>query len=143
MKNFKIKIKAVVKKGDKYLVVKKWYDDRIQSPYQWEFLDGDLNFGESPETAAARIVREKTQLEVAKGTLLYTWSYVVGETCYVGICICFEKFSGEVLISEDLLDHAFIEKSEMNDEAHPMNAKVIEDIFGQGEGTSTEALKEE
>lgn len=129
MKQFRIKIKAVVKNNDNYLIVKKWYDDRIMTPYQWEFLDGELEFGESPEAAAERIVREQTQLEVSDGKLLYTWTYVVGDICNIGICIGFESNNRVVFISEDLLEYYWSSKDELNDSDHPMNERVVEDVL--------------
>ena len=128
MKQFKIKIKAVVTNNDHYLIVKKWYDDRISRPYQWEFLDGELDFGEKPEDAAERIVREQTQLEVSNGKLLYTWTYVVGDVCYVGICVGFECRDQDVFLSEDLIEYYWAEKAELNDSDHPMDSNVILDI---------------
>lgn len=129
MDKFGIKIKAVVKNNDKYLVVKRWYDDRIASPYQWEFLDGELSFGESPEAAAERIVREQTQLEVSEGSTLYTWSYVMGDTCFVGICIGFNSTHSDIFISEELQDYAWVSKEELNSPEHPMNARVVQDVL--------------
>ena len=108
MGQFKIKLKAIVKRDNKFLLVKKWYDDRILEPYQWEFLDGEMNFGERLDEAVERIVQEQTQLTVTNGTPYYTWSYVVGDTCYVGICYLFETMTNEVFISEDLVDYAWV-----------------------------------
>ena len=53
MKKYGIKIKSIVKCNDKFLIVERWYDDRIEEPYQWEFLDGEAEFGESPDVAGA------------------------------------------------------------------------------------------
>ncbi len=129
MKQFKIKIKAVIKNNESYLVVKRWYDDRIMTPYQWEFLDGELEFGENPETAAERIVREQTQLEVSDGKPLYTWSYVMGDVCYIGICIGFTSANREVFMSEELLDYYWANSFELNDSEHPMNESVLKDVL--------------
>jgi len=127
MGQFKIKIKAIVKRDNKFLLVKRWYDDRILEPYQWEFLDGEMIFGEHLDEAAQRIVREQTQLEVTNGSPYYTWSYVVGDTCYVGICYLFETLSGEVLISEELVDYAWVEKQHLNE--YNMDEKVRKDVL--------------
>ena len=45
MNKFGIKVKGIVKNNDKFLILRKWYDDRITEPYQWEFVDGDLEYG--------------------------------------------------------------------------------------------------
>ncbi len=127
MGQFKIKLKAIVKRDNKFLLVKRWYDDRILEPYQWEFLDGEMNFGERLDEAAQRIVQEQTQLVVTNGTPYYTWSYIVGDTCYVGICYLFETMANEVFISEELVDYAWVEKSRL--EEYNMDEKVRKDVL--------------
>lgn len=126
MGQFKIKLKAIVKSDNKFLLVKRWYDDRIPEPYQWEFLDGEMSFGERLDEAAERIVREQTQLEVNNGIPYYTWSYTVGDICYVGICYLFETMEKEVFISEDLVDYAWVEKARLDE--YNMDEKVRRDV---------------
>ena len=127
MGQFKIKLKAIVKRENKFLLVKKWYDDRILEPYQWEFLDGTMSFGDRLDEAAERIVREQTQLEVNNGTPYYTWSYIVGDICYVGICYLFETMETEVFISEDLVDYAWVEKDHLKE--YNMDENVRRDVL--------------
>ena len=127
MGQFKIKLKAIVKRDNKFLLVKRWYDDRILEPYQWEFLDGEMNFGERLDEAAERIVQEQTQMVVTNGTPYYTWSYIVGDVCYVGICYLFESMTNEVFISEDLVDYAWVEKERLNE--YNMDARVLRDVL--------------
>lgn len=127
MGQFKIKLKAIVKHGNRYLLVKRWYDDRILEPYQWEFIDGTMNFGEKLDEAVERIVQEQTQLVVANGTPYYTWSYIVGDTCNVGICYLFEVTSGEVFLSEELADYEWVEKSRLGE--YKMDENVRRDVL--------------
>lgn len=49
MNRYRILVKGIVQKDDKFLAVEKWYDDNIIDPYQWEFVDGETEFGESPD----------------------------------------------------------------------------------------------
>ena len=51
MNRYRILVKGIVQKDDKFLAVEKWYDDNIIDPYQWEFVDGETEFGESPDAA--------------------------------------------------------------------------------------------
>ena len=134
MKQFKVKIKSLLVNNDQLLIVKRWYDDRIVKPYQWEFIDGDLNFGETPEDAAERLVREQTQIEVSDAKLLYTWSYTVGDVCYVGICFGFNCVNREVFLSEELIEYYWADRRELNDSEHPMNEKVILDVLANSGG---------
>ena len=41
MRNTIVYVKGIIKKENKYLVLKKWMDDRIPDPFVWEFIDGE------------------------------------------------------------------------------------------------------
>ena len=43
MAKHRILVKCVVNYGSEYLLLKKWYDDRIDDPFQWEFADGEVD----------------------------------------------------------------------------------------------------
>ena len=43
MGKFRILIKGIVRHNGRYLAVERWYDDRIFEPYQWEFVDGEMD----------------------------------------------------------------------------------------------------
>ena len=75
MERFKLLVKGIVRYQDTYLVVERWYDDRIFDPYQWEFLDGVLEFGETPEAALVREIREELSAEIRVDTFLHTVDY--------------------------------------------------------------------
>ena len=80
MNAYRILVKGIVKKDDRYLIVEKWYDDNIMDPYQWEFLDGEAEFGESPDVAVVRMIQEQTGLTAEIDRILYTWTFMVGST---------------------------------------------------------------
>ncbi len=130
MEKFQIKLKSIVQYEDKFLVVNRWYDDRISEPFQWEFIDGSLVFGEKPEHGAERLVREQVGLEVYTDRVFYTWSYVVGDTCNVGICFLCRAFDSEVILSEDLRDFEWIVKDDIAGKIS--NKDVLEDILKAG-----------
>jgi nucleoside triphosphatase len=85
MPNTCIYVKGILKEGEKYLVLKHWMDDRIQNPFLWEFIDGDVFFGEAPDDAILRLIRERLGVEGQIDKLLYTWSMLIGDTHCVGI----------------------------------------------------------
>ena len=58
MNKFGIKVKGIVKNNDKFLILRKWYDDRITEPYQWEFVDGDLEYGTGPDLYVEQLINE-------------------------------------------------------------------------------------
>lgn len=126
MESCKIMVKGIVQYNDRYLLVEKWYDDRIADPYQWEFIDGKLEYGEDPEKGVFRIVEEQTELQVEVSKPLYTWSYMVGETWNIGIayhCIATED---EVILSEELNNHKWVTRDEF--ERYITNKRVLQDV---------------
>ena len=80
-----VRVKGIVKKDDKYLVLKRWMDDRIPDPYVWEFIDGELVKGESPDEAVLRLVDEALGVTADIDRIVYTWSNMLGDTQCIGI----------------------------------------------------------
>lgn len=125
MDRYRILVKGVVQYEGKYLVVRKWYDDRVSEPYQWEFIDGEIDFGEEPDKAVLRAIYEQTGQSAAIDRILYTWTFVTGDVFNIGISyLCRIPFD-EVILSEDLMDHKWIQREEMN---QYLSSKVLEDI---------------
>lgn len=130
MDKYRILIKGIVKCREKYLVVEKWYDDRIFDPYQWEFIDGVMGFDETPEKAVQRVVAEKTGITVQVDRPLYTWGFTAGEVCSVGIAFECSAQTEAVVLSEDLNDSKWISKEELSEVI--TNKAVREDIERAG-----------
>ena len=128
MQKYKIMVKGIVQHMDKYLIVERWYDDNISSPYQWDFVDGSVNFSESPDEAVLRIIEEQTGIIADMDRILYTWTYMVGEVCNLGISyLCLTGMSGDVVaVSENLRDYKWIERDEFNEYIY--NKRVLEDL---------------
>ena len=126
MDKYRILVKGIVEYNDKYLIVEKWYDDRIMNPYQWGFIDGSIEFGEAPDKAVIRIINENTGINAEISKILYTWSFMVGEVCNIGIsylCLC---SMDEVFLSEELHNYKWISKEEFKD--YIDNKDIIDDI---------------
>ena len=130
MDKYRILVKGIVQYQDRYLVVEKWYDDRIFDPYQWEFIDGVIEFSETPEKAVQRVVEEKTGLPVLVDKPLYTWGFNVGEVCSVGIAFECTAQSEEVILAEDLNDYKWVTKEELAEVI--TNQAVLKDIERAG-----------
>lgn len=110
MEKHRIVVKCVVNYGSDYLLLKKWYDDRIDNPFQWEFPDGEVEFGESPEHAAERIVAETTGLTAEAARPLYTWQYTLGEVSNIGICYLLYAHNQDTVISEEYAEVAWVNR---------------------------------
>ena len=116
MKKYGIKIKSIVKCNDKFLIVERWYDDRIEEPYQWEFLDTDLEDDELPETACMRVIAESTGINSARiVSMAYSWKYQLGDNNYLGLAFLCEVPDEPVMLSEELGDYKWVEVEELTD----------------------------
>lgn len=126
MEKYKIMVKGIVQYEDKYLLVKRWFDDNIGDPYQWEFIDGKLEFGEAPEKGVLRLIYENTGLSVHMTRILYTWSFMVGDICNIGISFLCISTEGDIILSEELNDYKWVAKEDF--ENYIKNKAVLADI---------------
>ncbi len=128
MNAYRILVKGIVKRDDKYLIVEKWYDDNIIDPYQWEFLDGEAEFGESPDAAVVRLIQEQTGLTSVVDRVLYTWTFMVGSVCNLGLAyLCYTEMDEDsVVLSEDLNDSRWIAEDEF--EEYITNKRMLQDL---------------
>lgn len=125
MKKYRIMVKGIVQMEDKYLVVRKWYNDRVSEPYQWGFVDGKIEFQEGPDKAVIRHINEQTGISAAIDRILYTWSFMTGEVFNIGISYLCVASIDSVLLSEELIDHCWIKREEF--ETY-LDSKVLEDV---------------
>lgn len=128
MERYRILVKGIVKRDDKYLIVEKWYDDNIIEPYQWEFVDGEAEFGESPDAAVVRVVQEQTGLITVVDRVLYTWTFMIGSECNLGLTyLCLTDMDEDgVQLSEELRDAKWIAPSEFDEWIN--NKRMLEDL---------------
>lgn len=126
MEKYKIMVKGIVSYEDKYLIVEKWFDDSIMEPYQWGFIDEKLEFGESPDKGVIRITEENSGLITTIDRILYTWSFMVGDVCNIGIAYSLLASNESVLLSEELNAYKWVDKEELTE--YIKNKSVITDI---------------
>ena len=126
MDKYSIKVKGIVKVENQYLLLEHWYDDRIEDPYQWEFIDGKIEFGEAPDQAVIRVIKEATGLDTIIDKILYTWSYMLGDECNIGISYLCLAVNSEVQLSEEYTSSMWVTRDEFN--SYIRNSKILEDI---------------
>lgn len=128
MNMYRILVKGIVKREEEYLIVEKWYDDNIVDPYQWEFLDGEAEFGESPDAAVIRLIQEQTGLTAEVDRVLYTWTFMVGSVCSLGLTyLCYTEMEQEdVQLSEELHDSRWVTAEEFGE--FITNSRMLEDL---------------
>ncbi len=126
MKNCKLLVKGIVRCNDKYLIVAKWYDDCINEPVRWQFVDGEVEHGEAPDAAVVRLIAEQTGIAAEVNRIIYTWSFMVGDTHKVGIAYECLAEQDTVIFSEDLNDSKWITREEF--EGYIYDERVLKDI---------------
>lgn len=125
MDKYKILVKGIVQHEDKYLVVRRWFDDRMLEPYQWGFIDGAIDFKEPPDKAVLRCINEQTGLSATMERILYTWTFTTGDIFNIGISYLCRVTFDEVLLSEDLTDAHWVAKEEL--ESY-IDRRVLNDV---------------
>lgn len=125
-----LKAKGIVKKDDKYLLLKRWYDDRIPDPFMWEFIDGSIQFGEDPNEAMERILVETLGVAGRVNRLAYTWSVLVGDTHILGIAFMCELDEYDNFdLDEEIGEYAWVDREEFED--YIDNINVLKDLQGK------------
>lgn len=125
MEKYRILVKGVVKYEDKYLAVCKWFDDRVSEPYQWGFIDGAIEFGEEPGRAVLRLISEQTGLSATVERILYTWTFMTGDTFNIGISYLCRVTMDEVVLSEELVDSRWLCREELE---NFIDRRVLDDL---------------
>lgn len=125
---YRILVKGILQRGDKFLIVEKWYDDNILHPYQWEFIDGVAEFGESPDAAVVRVIQEQTGFTAVVDRILYTWTVMIGSECSLGLTyLCLTDMDeDDVILSEDLNNATWITGDQF--EEYIQNKRMLEDL---------------
>ena len=126
MNQYNVLVKGILKKGNKYLIVNKWYDDRIVDPYQWEFVNGEVMFGETPEKAVLRLIKDFSGMCAKVDKVLYVWNYMLGDVSNLGIAYLCETTDDEVELSEELHDYKWVEIEEFKE--YITNEHILKDV---------------
>ena len=125
-----ISVVLTIKNGDKFLILQKWYDDRITEPYQWEFVDGDLEYGISPDAYVRQMVNDATGLDAVIDSIPYTWSYELGDMQIIGIAYLCHVDSDMVILSEAVSDFKWVKAEELPE--YIENRGVLADLAKTG-----------
>lgn len=125
MDKYNILVKGIIQYEEKYLVVCKWFDDRVSEPYQWGFIDGVIDFGEEPDKAVLRIIHEQTGLSATIDRILYTWSFMTGDVFNIGISYLCRVSLDTIVLSEELNGSKWVMKEDLQ---LYVDHRVFEDV---------------
>lgn len=125
-----LKVKGIVYKGNQYLVLKRWIDDRIPDPFVWEFIEGDINYGEAPDDAVQRLIQENLGIEGTIDKIVYTWSQMLGDIQCVGIAyLCHvDSDDSNFVLPEEYGEYAWITREQFD--YYIENRYVLKDLEG-------------
>ena len=127
-----VRVKGIIKKDDKYLLIKRWVDDRIPVPFIWEFIDAEVAHGEAPDDTVRRAIRELLSIDGKIDEIEYTWSSLLGDTHCVGIaylCSIKEEDEANIILTEDYGEWAWVSRDEFPD--YIENQYVLQDLKGK------------
>ena len=127
-----LRVKGIIKKGDKYLLIKRWVDDRIPYPFVWEFIDAEVPHGEAPDDTVRRAIRELLSIDGTIDKIEYTWSSMLGDTHCVGIaylCSIREADEANIVLPEDYGEWAWVVRDDFT--KYIENQYVLQDLEGK------------
>ena len=133
MKNTFVRVKGIIRKNDKYLLIKRWVDDRIPAPFMWEFIDAEVMHGEAPDDTVLRAIRELLSIDGKIDKIEYTWSSLLGDTHCVGIaylCSIREEDEASIILTEDYGEWAWVSRDELPN--YIENQYVLQDLERRG-----------
>lgn len=132
MLNTYLRVKGIIKKDDRYLLIKRWVDDRIPDPFVWEFIDAEVNHGEAPDDTVKRAIRELLSIEGNIEKIEYTWSNMLGDTHCVGIayiCSIPEEEEANIILPEEYGEWEWVKREDFP--YYIENQYVLEDLEGK------------
>ena len=127
-----LRVKGIIKKDDRYLLLKRWVDARIPDPFVWEFIDAEVNHGEAPDDTVLRAINEQLSVEGKIDKIEYTWSNMLGDTHCVGIayiCSIAEADEANIVLSEEFGEWIWVTREEIPE--YIENQYVLKDLEGK------------
>lgn len=108
-------VKGIIRRNDGKILVLKRSGNDDHRPGVWETVGGGMDKEESPQEALLREISEETGLMVSIGSPfnVFTFKKDTGEF-KVGITFLCEYVSGEVVLSEEHTEYAWIDPKEFS-----------------------------
>ncbi|MDD5163409.1 MAG: NUDIX hydrolase [Candidatus ainarchaeum sp.] len=110
--NFQVIQKAEIKKGKKFLVMKRAPTARAY-PNRWDFPGGKMEHGENPYKAIEREIKEETNFKAKALRPEFVFSEKFSDHYNVFIFYKCKQISGKIKISEEHTEHKWASKKEI------------------------------
>lgn len=98
--NFGGGIHIAVKKGGRFLILKKSASDKDDAG-RWDLPGGGIEFGEQPFEAAVREAKEEAGIKVEITKILATWAMPYGDKWSIEFLVEGKHLSGNVKLSPE------------------------------------------
>lgn len=119
MSTFGVATKAIIKNSEgKYLILLKSSKEDI-NPNTYDIPGGRMSFGEKPEEAVVREVKEETGLNVKPQKVFEVWTFTKEDFQLVGINFLCELTDGDITLSEEHDEANWYSKSEITTDKFP------------------------
>jgi mutator protein MutT len=116
MLNQRVMATAVIKKNGKFLLLKRSRHNKVYAGY-WQFPEGGIEAGETPERALARELKEETGLKVKRAKLLGVASgnieYFHQKIWHFIRIFYTAKTAGKLRLSADHDEHGWFSEKEL------------------------------
>ncbi|MDH5703731.1 MAG: NUDIX domain-containing protein [Aigarchaeota archaeon] len=106
-----VAVKGIVRREGKYLLLRRSSDSSLDAGL-WDLPGGKLDYGEELAKALMREVKEETNLTIKVGRPFETWHFFKGKVFVTGITFLCEYEGGDVTLSPEHLDFAWIEPAD-------------------------------
>ena len=110
-KKFGCGIHGLVKKGDRYLVIRRSPDDH-EDPGAWDLPGGVLEIGEQPFDGLFRETREEAGISIRVVRILTVWAFEVRRWSTEIEVLC-EYDSGDVRLSAEHTEYMWVTGDEL------------------------------
>ncbi len=111
-RNFCAGIHVLVKRGNKYLVLKLSGGDEDE-PNTWDLPGGGIKFGEQPIEALMREAKEEAGIRIKVLKILSLWAIPYKGKWSIEALVEGEYLSGEIKLSEEHSDYKWISRKEL------------------------------
>ena len=106
-----VAVKGIIRQGGKYLLIRRAANSSFD-PCLWDLPGGKLDYGEELAETLMREVKEETSLTIKVENPFDTWHFFKDEVFVTGITFLCEYVNGNVVLSHEHSDFAWIEPDE-------------------------------
>lgn len=122
---FKAGIHVLIKKEDKYLLIRRGEDDS-EDPGCWDLPGGGIDFGEQPFAAAVREAKEEAGIHIEITKILALWGAAYQDKWSIETIVEAKYLSGDVKLSHEHSEFKWVNRQELREiESKGVHVKAL------------------